>query len=728
MRTVADMGDAAEGTTAAVALMGGMAGRGAMEILPFIKANQELVEVYIQEAAAFGLVMTNEQVQRFRDFEKAGIATKKAMLGLSIDVSSRLIPAGEMLHKVFQALIQAWISIPGFIRTIIIAATAMAGVYFTVAGAATLLQAAILRLQAALTTLNTTMSLAQLGLSKMLGWIGVVITGVTLLVGWLSSLDRKTGDLRSELDATTQSIGELEASIATLKGEMEAAAAEAEAWEEKQRDLRLEMANRFGAALMSAIRKRYEEQRSVELEGQEAIFEQEKRMLEARLDAARDAHREGLEDIDDAINDELTRLRRANDDKEREYQRETDALIKAKRDQIDALDDALEEEDAARQKADRERRRALLLEELQNTTYRPRVAEIQEELARLDYEDRRADAEKEIEAKRNELENEIDLIRQNAEDARTERQRNFEDSLRDYQDYLEDLADGRDAHYEGTLTAEQEAFAQQIVAQRAAIDQQLAQAQTAYDQNMADLIAQNAQEIAEINAKYDQLTSDYNIFNEAMQLMLLGNMEEILALLNQYEPNWRTQGKEFVDMMIAGMQDAFPTLADIAKNIALVEQVAKEQADLLDKEARDAAASLKKYSEALAEFKRLTKQLEAEKDKQDRLRRDNEAGIPPTPPIEPYQPGTGGEVARAIGGWTPADQLEFHHAGELTLPAAVASFFKRVGVPTGGGGGNTYQFTIQAHLADRYDFDQMIEDAEYVAQSRTASRVGVRRA
>lgn len=741
MGILGDLGDTAEGTAAAVYLMGGMAGRGAMEILPFIKANQDLVEAYMAQAEAFGLVLTPDQVQRFRDAEKAGIATRKAMFGLSLDVASVLVPALTNLHGIIQSVIQAFSGLPPAISIVLVTLAAVAGAYFAVSGAVILLTGALGKLVIAFGAVKVAGGLTMAMLGNVLGVIAAVAVGIGILISQLDRGKSSVAALEGELSQTSDTIKQVRGEISLLDARIQELTAVAEEYERQQHEIRLEMANRFGAALMSAIRKRYAEQLEVEKQGQEALYEQEVEAANRRLDAAREAHQEGLRELDRAISKEITALRRANEDKEREYRRDLDALIEAKRAEIDALDDAINEEDAQRRAADRERRRALLEEERLHTTYRPRLAEIDEELARIAFEEHRDQAKKEIEAQRKELEEEIQQIRDQAEEERIQRQRQFQDSLSDYQNYLNDLADGRDVYFEGNLTAEQEAFAASIRQQQQALLERWNAAEQAHADEMARLETWNQEELDVIQAKYDRLMSDYNVFNEAMALMTGDKQEEILELLNTYEKDWRSQGKSFVDMMIMGMEDEFPSLQAIAAQIGLVQRAAAEEVARLRQHAASATNAAQELRSAVSEQKRLLGELEAQQAQAEQLKRDIEArraamevGSGVWSDFYTQQGTLPGDISppgRAVGGWTSADQLEYHHAGELTLPAYIADWFKRMGIPVSSPASsastvNNY-FTMQAQLSDGYDTDRMWEDSFRIIESRSLGRVAVTR-
>ena len=48
---------------------------------------------------------------------------------------------------------------------------------------------------------------------------------------------------------------------------------------------------------------------------------------------------------------------------------------------------------------------------------------------------------------------------------------------------------------------------------------------------------------------------------DALKLMLSGQQDEILALLDSYNPGWRNAGKTFADMLGAGIADGMVNIA-----------------------------------------------------------------------------------------------------------------------------------------------------------------------
>ena len=595
------------------------------------------------------------------------------------------------------------------------------------------------KLVAKIQTLAQSGKLAGLALGLLPGIAAAVAVGVVALGTALSNTNNHMARLKERAAEAEETVAELAAKVADSRARVAEAAERVKQHEEAQHQERLEMANRFGAALMSAIRKRYEEEEREERKGQQQAYNREVEALNKRLQSARDIYHNHVQDLGSAIEGEITRLRRANEDKERLHDEALRNLIAAKRAEIDALDDAIEEEDAVRRQQDRQRQRAMIVEEMQHTTYRPRVAELQTQLDELDFEERREAAEKEIAARREELEDEIELERRKAEEARITRQREFEDSTGEYRQYLQDVADGAQVVYSGALTAEQDAFVGWLTGKRSAIEEDWQKAEEEHEKQMEVLAQWNEDEIARIDGKYEQLKSDYNVFNESMTMLTSGQHAQILALLNKYEPGWRTQGKSFVDMMVAGIDEEFPSLVEIAAKIGIVQDAAAGEVKRIKQSVQDARAAMAELRAATADLEEDEENLERAQKSRDKIiqeiregiesgdsyrkvydeyRRQQESRRAETP-----------DLAYALGGWVPADGLAMVHKGELVLPPEVASFFKRVGVPAGASGTSqtTNHITVHADIANRYDIEHMFEDLEYVASRRQSQRVGASR-
>jgi len=58
-----------------------------------------------------------------------------------------------------------------------------------------------------------------------------------------------------------------------------------------------------------------------------------------------------------------------------------------------------------------------------------------------------------------------------------------------------------------------------------------------------------------IKKYFDELMSSENLKTDALKLMLSGQQDEILTLLDSYNPGWRDAGKSFAEMLGAGISD-----------------------------------------------------------------------------------------------------------------------------------------------------------------------------
>jgi len=58
-----------------------------------------------------------------------------------------------------------------------------------------------------------------------------------------------------------------------------------------------------------------------------------------------------------------------------------------------------------------------------------------------------------------------------------------------------------------------------------------------------------------LKKQFDELTSAENLKAEALKLMMSGQQDDLLALLDSYAPGWRDAGKSFAEMLSLGISD-----------------------------------------------------------------------------------------------------------------------------------------------------------------------------
>lgn len=117
------------------------------------------------------------------------------------------------------------------------------------------------------------------------------------------------------------------------------------------------------------------------------------------------------------------------------------------------------------------------------------------------------------------------------------------------------------------------------------------------------LDARQEEEKAKIQEKYAGLLSEANLHAEAIKLVQDNNQQEILALLDTYEPDWKNQGKDFVQRLAEGGEEAKPAVEALVDSIATMLQAATENVLVLHDKAGDGAAKLAETMDQVAKAK-----------------------------------------------------------------------------------------------------------------------------
>jgi len=86
-----------------------------------------------------------------------------------------------------------------------------------------------------------------------------------------------------------------------------------------------------------------------------------------------------------------------------------------------------------------------------------------------------------------------------------------------------------------------------------------------------------------IRKLFDAMTTDEALFAEARKLLMEGNQEEILALLQKYNPNWQNAGQTMADSLTNGLNSERQAMQDAIRDAIDCSQIVDDQIVELDR-------------------------------------------------------------------------------------------------------------------------------------------------
>ncbi|OJT77075.1 hypothetical protein BM530_07475, partial [Clostridioides difficile] len=103
------------------------------------------------------------------------------------------------------------------------------------------------------------------------------------------------------------------------------------------------------------------------------------------------------------------------------------------------------------------------------------------------------------------------------------------------------------------------------------------------EQKLEVIKAANEKEKEEANKKFEQLLSDENIQAEARKLIIEKNNEEILKLLQKYNPNWQNSGQSLSESLLNGINSEKQSVQDAIKEAVNLKEIIPEQEKELER-------------------------------------------------------------------------------------------------------------------------------------------------
>lgn len=383
---------------------------------------------------------------------------------------------------------------------------------------------------------------------------------------------KKTGELGDEISNTTDKTFEYNDGLDDLKNNITATTEETDKSKEKEKDYKktiddtskgldlLAMAtkeaeearkqmydntekglNKLGDALIKALKKQYEEQEAAQVSALETRRDNETDALKESLKTLKTNYDRQVKALKDKAKQEIQVLTDAQKSKLAIIDAETLDQVNALQRQIDAINNLTDQEE----------------KQLEEQEYNTRIAELQKEIATADSAEERLKAQTKLneeiskrqrelllEERKNQIESlktQIETIKDNADLRKDEIEKQTEAEITAIETRLDNELAGYESSYE---------------AQQAALDERLQAVQSFYES-----------EIQATKDKFEKLMTEEALFEEARQMVIKDNQDEILKLLNTYNPKWQDAGQSFGNSLLEGLNSTKATIQQTIKDM-----------------------------------------------------------------------------------------------------------------------------------------------------------------
>jgi len=302
-----------------------------------------------------------------------------------------------------------------------------------------------------------------------------------------------------------------------------------------------EQLNKLGDALIKALKKQYEEQQKIEVDALEARRDNEENALKESLKTLKTNYDKQVKALKDKAKQEIQVLTDAQKSKLQIIDAETLDQVNALQRQIDAINNLTDQEE----------------KQLEEQEYNTRIAELQKEVLSADSAEERLKAQQRLNEEISKRQRELLL----------EERKNQIESLKTQIENIQDNADQRkneiEKQTEAEITAIETRLDNQLTAEETAFEQQ----QNALNQRLQAVQTFYENEIKLAKEKYDKLMTDEALFEEARQMVIKNNQEEILKLLGTYNPKWQNAGQSFGNSLIEGLNSTKATIQQTIKDM-----------------------------------------------------------------------------------------------------------------------------------------------------------------
>jgi chromosome segregation ATPase len=396
--------------------------------------------------------------------------------------------------------------------------------------------------------------------------------GAELAAAQMEKAKKKTGELGDEISNTTDKTFEYNDGLQDLKENITATTEETDDAKNKEKDYnkavndtskgldalaqaqkeadeaRKQMydntekgLNNLGDALTKALKKQYQEQEAAQLSALEQRRDNETDALKESLKTLKTNYDRQVKALKDKAKQEIQVLTDAQKNKLQIIDAETLDQVNALQRQIDAINGLTDQEE----------------KQLEEQAYNTRIAELQKEIATADSAEERLKAQQKLNeeiAKRQrellleERKNQIESLKTQIE--------NIQDNAQLRKDEIEKQTEIEITAIETRLDNELSGYESQYEAQQNALQERLSAIEAFYES-----------EIQATKEKFEKLMTEEALFEEARQMVIKDNQDEILKLLQTYNPKWQDAGQSFGQSLLDGLNSTKATIQQTVKDM-----------------------------------------------------------------------------------------------------------------------------------------------------------------
>jgi hypothetical protein len=396
--------------------------------------------------------------------------------------------------------------------------------------------------------------------------------GAELAAAQMEKAKKKTGELGDEISNTTDKTFEYNDGLQDLKENITATTEETDDAKNKEKDYnkavndtskgldvlaqaqkeadeaRKQMydntekgLNKLGDALTKALKKQYQEHEAAQLSALEQRRDNETDALKESLKTLKTNYDRQVKALKDKAKQEIQVLTDAQKNKLAIIDAETLDQVNALQRQIDAINGLTDQEE----------------KQLEEQAYNTRIAELQKEIATTDSAEERLKAQQKLNeeiAKRQrellleERKNQIESLKTQIE--------NIQDNAEIRKNEIEKQTEAEITAIEARLDNELSGYESQYEAQQNALQERLSAVESFYEA-----------EIKATKEKFEKLMTEEALFEEARQMVIKNNQDEILKLLQTYNPKWQDAGQSFGQSLLDGLNSTKATIQQTVKDM-----------------------------------------------------------------------------------------------------------------------------------------------------------------
>ncbi|HOT31236.1 MAG TPA: phage tail tape measure protein [Petrotogaceae bacterium] len=324
----------------------------------------------------------------------------------------------------------------------------------------------------------------------------------------------------------------------------------------------------FGKAIEQALKNSYEkayeaakEQSDNTLRVAEDEYERKRDLIDKGLDNSLEAYDKQKEAVKDTVDSNIKEYEREYREKKRNLEDETNAYIKGLQEQKEAASDKVDNASDKAQDLKYENRKKKLRSDL--SKWGTSFADLSETQAKLD----ELEAERDIELEKRKAKAEKKSIQDRIEAAR--------EKLKEDKEILEDeKRDKVDAERE-----KEKEYSRWIDKQKDDLREAVEATKKEYARDYENFKEYQNQKIDALQKYYKALSDDAGL--EAQKMLVEGNQQDILNLLEKYYPGWQNAGQKYGEALVDGLNSQKESADQAVNNLLnLKDTIAKQEAQL----------------------------------------------------------------------------------------------------------------------------------------------------